>query len=124
VGAEVAERVAVGGEGVGAGGDEGLAAVPGGSDTGGAVDVDADITVAVQERLTSVDANPDPDRPLGESLLDLSCGGERVARASESAEGVALGVDLDASVGGDGFADDPSVLGERPRIGLWAEVVQ
>jgi hypothetical protein len=81
--------------------DEDLAPVAGGGDPGGAVHVRADVALAGQQRRPRVEAHPHRDR---ERLLRFASRGERPGRGREGdEERVALSVDLDAAVPGEGL---------------------
>jgi hypothetical protein len=118
---EVAEALASE-QGGGRGRDEHLAAVPGSCDAGGAVHVGADVALLGQERRARVQAHP--HREL-ERLLRLARRGERAGGGREGdEEGIALGVDLDPVVAGEGLAQDAPVGGERFGVRLRAQLVQ
>ena len=79
--------------------DEDLAAVAGRRNPGGSVNVDSDVTLVCCERLARVNAHPNANRSCGEHLLTFAGGSERVLRRREGdEEGIALRVDLDATV--------------------------
>ena len=114
--AQVAEPVSAH-EGRGRGGDHHLAAVGAGGDPGGAVHVCAHVALVRQVRRAGVQAHAHADRPGGERTLPLGRRLERARGGGEDVEeGVPLGVHLHAAVTGEGFAQEPPVLGERlPR---------
>jgi len=82
-------------------GHKDLAAVPGGSDTGRAVEVNAHVAGLSTDGLAGVERHPHPQRQaarprvLGESLLGRHCRDHRIPGSGEHHEkSVALGVDL------------------------------
>ena len=110
---------------LGRGGDEHLSAVAGGGDTGGAVDVVADVALVGQKRRSRVQADPYLHRTGGERLR--RAGMRRTARRGgreREEEGVALGVDLDAALADAGITNHPTVLGKRHGVSLRPERVQ
>ncbi len=102
--------------------DQHLPAVPDCGDPRGAVDVEPDIALVRDGRLTRVDAHPYADRSRGERLLSCCGGCERVGRSSKrDEERVALRVDLDSVVRGEHLPQRASVLAEcvgirRPEL--------
>jgi hypothetical protein len=101
-----------------------LPAITRGGDPRRPVDVDADVALVGDERLAGMDAHPDADRAVVERPLGRGRGRERIGRAVEGhEEGVTLGVYLDAAVALEGLTQEPSVLGQRLRVGV-AELVQ
>ena len=97
----------------------------GGGDARGAMDVAADVALVGEQRRAGMQADPHLDLPGGERLRHLGGSRERTRRRGErEEEGVSLGVDLDAAVASAGLADHASVLGERLRVRLRAELVQ
>ncbi len=96
----------------------------------GAVDVEAGVQAAGDERLAGVDADPHPDRlvlpgVLGERPLRLRCSEHRLARIGEGeVEGVALHLHLHSAVAGEGLAEQAAVVLERPYVRLFAELLQ
>ena len=105
--------------------EEDLAAVAGGGDARGEVDVVADVALLGDERRARVQADPHLDRARRERLGHRRGRGERPgARREGEEEGVALRVDLDPALGGARLADHAAVLGERLRVRLGAELVQ
>ena len=104
--------------------DEHLAAVAGSRDPRRAVDVDADVTLLRDERFAGVEAHSDTERAVLERPLGVGRSTQRVGRAREGdKERVALRVDLDAAVSGEGVAQDPTVLSENAGVGV-AELVK
>jgi len=98
-------------------GQEDLAAVADGGDAGGPVDVEPDVAFLGQPRLAGVEAHPDLDRTAGQRPLGFRGCADRVRGPGErDEESVALGVDLDPAVRGDGSADDPAMLGQGLRV--------
>lgn len=92
----------------------------GGSDTSRAVDVDADVVLTDQERLTCMNAHADTDldsiRPAlcseaGLRLRSSGGRGSRVAKGDE--EAIALRVDLASAVLLKCLAQDPTVIDEN-----------
>ncbi len=78
------------------------------------MDVDADVALSGQGRLTGVD--PDPNREL-ELTLGLLGGAERVRGTLEgNEEGVSLRVDLDSGVALEGLTQHAPVVGERVGV--------
>ena len=105
-------------------GDEHLPAVTSGCDPGGAVDVDADVALAGEERLAGMESHPDVDRAAPERLLTLGRRLDRIGRAREhDEECVALRAELGAVVAGESLTEDTTVFRQRLRIGI-AELVQ
>ena len=97
--------------------------MPDGGDPRGAMDVDPDVALVGDQRLAGMDPHPNPNRPA-ERGLAVGRSGQRVAGPRERhEEGIALRVDLDATVPLEGVADDAPVLGKRVRVGV-AEVVE
>ena len=98
-------------------GDHDLAAVTGARDPRALVDVQADIALAGHGRLAGVDPDPNPYGSTVERGLAFCSRGHGVGRAREGyEERVALGVDLDAVVPRERFAEHPAVLGEDVRV--------
>ena len=63
--------------------------------------------------------------PARQRGLRLARGGDGSRRGRKGdEEGVALGVDLDAAVGGEGVAQEAAVLGQRIGVALGAEGVE
>ena len=94
-------------------------------DSGAAVDVRADVALLGERWNARVQADADPDRACGERRVSFAGGICRAGRGRESdEEGVALRVDLDASVGGKRLAQEPAVLGPRFAVALGPELVQ
>src|SRR5439155_26227056 len=101
-----------------------LAAVCDACDPRRSVHVEAHIPLVRHERLAGVEAYADADRAAVERPLAFGGGRESVFRARKSdEEGVALGVDLDAAVAGEGLPEDAPVLRQRVGVGV-AELVQ
>ena len=122
--AEIAELEGVGEEIPGRLREKHLAAVPGRHHPGGAVDVHPDVVVVREDRLAAVDAHADSNSGVGESLLRGERGRHGVRRLLEGhEERVAAGIDHDAAVRVDGFADHAVVLGEDLGV-AGAELVQ
>ena len=72
-----------------------------------------------------MEPHPDADRPGRERVLPLAGRGDGARRGREGdEERVALRVDLDAAVRGEGVAQHAPVLGERLRVRLGPERVQ
>jgi hypothetical protein len=123
-------RLAVLHETAGALGDEDLPAVRRGGDASSAMDVDADVVTADDERLARVQAHAHADggavRPgvRGERLLGgygRSQPGDRVREGDE--EAVALRVDLAPAVPVEGVPQQPTVFRQDLGI-LVAEIVE
>jgi hypothetical protein len=122
--AKLAQPIA-GNELCGRSGKDDLAAVPARGDACGEVDVISDVSLLGQERRPGVQADPHLNRPGGERLGELPCRCQRSLRRREGdEEGVALRVDLDAAVAGEGLAQRAPVLRERLRIALCSQLVQ
>ena len=86
-----------------------------------AVYVDADVALLGEQRLTGVDAHPHADRPSASAACASAAAAMRTARRRErDEEGIALRVDLDATMRGERFAEQAPVLGERLRVGRCA----
>jgi hypothetical protein len=102
-----------------------LAAVAGRADACGTVDAEADIALAADGRLPRVQTHPHLHlgavRPLlhCESALRDDCRSKCVVRAGEDEEErVALIVDLPASMGRRGFAQNPGMALEDRAVAL------
>jgi len=81
-----------------------LPAVAGGGDARCPVHVDPDVALLGHVRRAGMDADPHPDRARGEYLQRLGGCLERTRSRREGDEkSVALGVDLDPSVGAEGL---------------------
>jgi hypothetical protein len=92
-------------------------------DSGGAMDVDSDVALVGYEWLAGVDPHPNANRAAEGSLSLVRCY-ERILRPGErDEEGVALRVDLDPTMPGEGLAQDLPMLSERVCIGI-AELVE
>src|SRR6266508_844806 len=100
-------------------GDDDLAAVRGRADAGGLVYVDPDVALVGQLRLARVDADADLNWAFAQRSLRCVRSRDRLLRACERvAEGIALGIDLDAAVPPEGLAQPPPVLRECLGIAL------
>jgi hypothetical protein len=97
-------------------GQEHLTAMGRRADTRRQVHIRADVTLSRPQGSAGVYANPDSDRPIGELVLDLTGGHYGVRRVREDREeGIALGIDLIASMPGQGCPNHGAVVGEE----LW-----
>ena len=103
---------------------EDLAAVANGGDARSPVDVDPDVAIRGWSRLAGVESHTDLDHATGQRPLGLHRRRDGLRGPCErEEERVALGVDLCTSVGGDGFPDDATMLGQGVRVGV-SEVAQ
>ncbi len=83
------------------------------------VHVDAHVPLLRHDRLTGVDTDPHAHGSVGELVLGLAGGGNRIAGAGEGdEEGVALSVHLDPAMPREGLAQDASVLREHIGVAL------
>src|SRR5581483_6581250 len=106
-------------------GEEHLPAVPGGRDSRAQVHVGAHVALVGQVRRAGVEPHADADRAAAKRRLRLPRRLGRVDGGREGdAEGISLGIHLDATVPREGLAQQAAVLGERLGVGLGAEVVQ
>ena len=97
--------------------DDDLAAVRGAHHPRRAVDVDADVALVGDDRLTRVDPDPHLHRTVAERLLRFSRGRDGVSRADErDEERVALRVDLDPFVTTEHVAQGSPVLGKQRHV--------
>jgi hypothetical protein len=106
-------------------GHQHLRAAGGSTDPGRAVHGQAGISSPGPDRVTGVNADPDPDRrtiwPLmsRQRPLDLQRAQHGLLRTSERREErISLGIHLRATLPGDGRADQPPVLGQDLRVPL------
>ena len=88
------------------------------ADASGARQVDADVVPALGERgLAGVHADPHADVAVGQRSLCRCGSGDRIMRATErDEERIALGVDLDAVVLGEGVTEHVPVRGEHVAV--------
>ena len=96
-----------------------------GGDPGRPVHIPSDVTLLRYVRRARMDPHPHPNRTRRqprESLLGRPQRPRRRRKRNE--ERIALRVDLDAAVAGEGIAQDPAMLRERRRIDLRAKPVQ
>jgi hypothetical protein len=97
--------------------DERLPAMTDSGDSGRAVDVDANVALLGEQRLSGVDAYADTDWSVVQCVLCATCGRESVSRAGErDEEGIALRVDLDATVRREHLAQQTPVLPEKVGV--------
>ena len=97
--------------------DDHLAAVRGAHHPRRAVDVDADVALVGDDRLTRVDPDPHLHRTVAERLLSFSRGRNGVGCASERNEQrVALRVDLDPFVTTEHVAQGAPVIGKQRHV--------
>ena len=90
-----------------------------------AVNVDPDVALAGNGRRARVQSHANRDRPGPELVLRGARGVSRAGRRRErDEEGVALGVDLDTAVCGEGVSQESSMLGECLRVRIRTESVQ
>jgi hypothetical protein len=102
-----------------------LAAVTGGGDPRRQVYVLADITLDAEVRASRMQAHAYADGTRGQRLLAFAGGLDRLERRREHIKKrVPLCVDLHAVVTGEGFTQEPPVLGERLVVRLRAQLVQ
>jgi hypothetical protein len=81
------------------------------------VNVDTDVALFAQKRLTGVNADADPKRSVGQCGLYRRGGIDRIARLGEGVEeSIALRIDLDSAVPPEGLSDDPAMLGQGLRV--------
>src|SRR5581483_3151952 len=111
--------------------EQDLPAVAEVADPRGLVHREADIALAVHGRLARVQPHPDADgaavRPRmrrERSLRRRGAGDGRARAAKDEEEGVALSVDLDALVLGEGRPEERVVLAEEPTVLVPAELLQ
>ena len=98
-------------------GQHDLPAVGDGTDASGTVHLQTDVALASQRDNSRMQAHADADGGPGQRSLAVNCGGDRSGWVLEHhEEGVALGVDLDAAVGGKGLAQQPAVLRQHTNI--------
>jgi hypothetical protein len=72
-----------------------------------------------------VKAHADADRAVCQRLLSgFGCGECFATRPEGDKEGIALGVDLDATIAAAGLAHDPPVLAKRYGVGIRTEFVE
>jgi hypothetical protein len=101
-----------------------LSAVAQRSDPGGAVDVDSNVAVVSDERLTCVQAHADANRAIGQCVSCPCSSGNGVRCSRErNKERVALGIHFDAAGGSERLAQHPPMLGEHVRV-AFTELVQ
>ena len=94
-----------------------LAAVPGGGDPRGTVDVDPDVALLGYDRLARVEPHAHADRPAAERSLPVGGGRDRVGGARErDEERVPLRVHLDAAVPRKGLPQDAAVPAQQLRV--------
>ena len=97
--------------------EDDLAAVAGTHDPCCAVHVGADVSLVGNSGLTRVNAHTNAHRPCAESVLGLTRGRDRVARAREhDEERISLRVDLDSAVSRERRAQHATMLGKHVRI--------
>ncbi len=102
-----------------------LTPVPGRCDACSFVYVVSDVALLDQVRSAGVDAHAHADLAFGERVLRLPRRLEGAGRGWEGdEEGVPLRIDLDATVAGDGLAQDVTMLPERLCIPVGAQLVQ
>ena len=103
-------------------GEDDLAAVRQGGDSGAAVDVDADVPLGCQRGRARVQPHPNPDRSRLERTPALFGRSDRTRRGRErDEERVALRVDLDAVVGSERGAEHAPVLGQSLGVRVGPE---
>ena len=106
-------------------GDEDLAALGLGGDTGGEIDRAAEVAVVLGDDVTGVDAHAHADRMLGERTLDRAGAQHRLARAGEGEhERVALLLDLGAVMALEQVADERVVVAEEQACPLLTQTLQ
>jgi hypothetical protein len=122
---ELDERVVLVEERAGRPREDDLAAMGGSGDASCEVNVFADVPLFCEERCSRVQADPERYRTRCEFVDDRARSPHcpRCRREGDK-EGVALGIDLDTAASSTCCTHDPSVLGELPRVGLGAELVQ
>ena len=105
------------------GADDDLPAVGRRRDAGGAVQLESDVALLMAGQVAAVQPHPDADggvadpRMGDERPLRIHSGGDAVGGLGEDhEEAVALGPHLPAAVGGDGGAEDASLVGEHRRV--------
>ena len=100
--------------------DDDLAAVSRGADPGAAVDVEADVALGGDDGLAGMNPHAHAHRASAQSARCASAAASTASRAprERAEERVALCVDLDAAVCGDGIAYQAPVLRECVRIRL------
>jgi hypothetical protein len=122
--AEIAQGAAIE-ERHGSRGDENLVAVPRCRNSGGAMDVRADVALLGQERRARVNTDANAHRARVEALDDRLGSSERARRSRKrDEECVPLRVDLDSTLERTRFADDPPMLRECRGVVLGAELVE
>ena len=109
----------------GRGRDQHLPAVADRRDPSSAVDVVSDVSLIGDERRPGVETNAHVDRAGRERLCERGRRRECAGRGRKGEEeGISLGIDLDATLGGARLPDYPAVLGELVGVRLGAERVQ
>ena len=118
VASEILQRLVLD-ERSGRGREDHLAAVRERGDPRAAMDVDPDVALGGHGRRAGVQAHPHGDRARRERLLAATAAATApVGGRKGDEERVALGVDLDATLGGERIAKDAAVLGERLGVAL------
>jgi hypothetical protein len=94
--------------------------VAGGGDAGGAVDVDAHVSLLGEQRLARVQPHADSDRARAQRLLPRRRGRDRVAGTGEGEEErISLRVDLRGVEAADDVAEHASMVGYCVRISVF-----
>jgi hypothetical protein len=105
--------------------DEDLSAITGGGDARRPKNVGPDVLVLGEKGRSGMQSHAHADRPRLERLCDLGCSRERSrCGRKRDEERVALRVHLDATIHGAGIANNAPVLRKRPRVLLYAGVVE
>ena len=111
--------------------DEDLATVAGGTDSGRAVDVQADVALSCPNRLAGVDAHPVPDgdsvgpRPLGHGPLAVDRGlDSRSGALEDEVQPIASRAPLERTMSRERLADQPVVIGQHRRIAVAQDLEQ
>jgi class 3 adenylate cyclase len=88
------------------------------------VDVEADVSLRGQPRLTRVEPHPHPDRAACQRALSILGGCDGIRRPTEGGEErVTLGIHLDPVVRGEGGAQNAAMLVQGPGVAL-AELLE
>ena len=102
-----------------------LPTMPGRCDARSLVHVLPDVALLGHVRRARMDAHAHPDWARGQPLQRIGGRLDRTRRRRKGdKEGIPLRIDLDASVGAEGLAQDAAMLGERLRVTNAAQLAQ